>query len=923
MSLESGQMLSQYRLVDKIGAGGMGVVWKAEDTVLHRSVAIKVLPSSLAADEERLARFQQEARAVSALNHPNLVTLFEVGTHEGVSYMVMELVEGETLRDKMGATDAPTSGAGTAVRTGSDTSPTGWSGPGGGPGSMPRSKLPVRRAMDIAIQIAHGLSAAHERNIVHRDMKPENIVLTRDGRVKILDFGIAKLLDPSNDSMTMAQTVAGATAPGTVMGTVGYMSPEQVRGAEVDHRSDIFSLGVILYEMLSGQRAFRADTSIETMNAILHEDPPTLASGPQLSPAIDRLVRRCLEKEKEQRFQSSHDLAYALEAVSDASGAVPVVEWTASGPGVPGRGGLVRTVIASLLALVIGVVVGRTLLSNNKSVTSSASDAQAVTESRMVALTFDSGVETQPSVSPDGRSFVYVAQDGGDWDIFQQRVGGENRVNLTADSPEHDWEPQLSFDGERIAFRSQRDGGGIFVMGATGESVRRLTDFGFNAKWSPDGKSIVFGEEDILIPTGRTLFSALWVADVSTGETRKIYEGDGVEPSWSPDGKHIAFWGLPKATGQRVLYTMPAAGGEPQPLNDDNYFNWNPTWSADGRTLYFASTRGGTMDLWSMPMNTANGLAAGTPTPLTTGTAWIAYPSVTRDGSRILYTSSRSQSVIRRLPFDLSNADTARVEVPEELLRTSRTLWEMHPSPDGRLLVVKASDPNEDLFVCQTDGSGMRRLTQDPFKDRVPRWSPDSQKIYFHSDRSGRYEIWSIRADGSGLTQLTELTGENVSSPVPSPDGTRLLVYSTQEGAGIVDLTGDIPVREVQWCAAPDSTSLFFARLWYPDSESILGGTVNGPLLRYSLRDQSFEELSSASAFGEWVEPGRSILVRDGNRYVAHDLETGAERTLFYFSGSPDVSDQLSLDGKWIYLLEREREADIWMLEFEGAEARR
>jgi len=916
LSLAPGQMLSQYRLVDKIGAGGMGEVWRAEDTVLHRTVAIKVLPSALADDAERLARFQQEARAVSALNHPNLVTLFEVGTHEGVSYMVMELVEGETLRDKMGRSQAATSGAGTAAGTGGDTGP-GWSGSSG----TPRSKLPVRRAMDIAIQMAHGLAAAHERNIVHRDLKPENIVITRDGRVKILDFGIAKLLEPTNDSITMAQTVAGGTEPGTVMGTVGYMSPEQVRGAEVDHRSDIFSLGVILYEMLSGQRAFRAATSVETMNAILHDDPPTLMTGPHLSPAIDRLVRRCLEKEKEQRFQSSHDLAYALEAVKDTSGAMPLPESSVSGSGASTRRGLVRSLLLTLLTLVIGAAVGRTLLSNHER--AQASDARVARQSRMVPLTFESGPEGQPSVSPDGRFFVYIALDGGDWDIFQQRVGGENRINLTADSPEHDWAPQFSSDGEHIAFRSQRDGGGIFIMGATGESVRRLTDFGFNPKWSPDDRSIVFGEEDVPSPLNRNLVSALWVADVGSGETHKIYEGDGVEPSWSPDGRTIAFWGLPRGTGKRILYTMPATGGTPQPLNDDDYFNWNPAWSSDGRTLYFASTRGGTMDLWSMPMDPATGLAIGAPQPLTMGSGENAGASVTRDGSKILFSSYRAQSVIRRLAVDLANPDSARVVVPEMILRTSRDFWEVRPSPDGRLLVIKVADPDEDLFVCHTDGSGLRRLTQDSFKDRNPRWGPDSQVIYFHSDRSGRYEIWSIRADGSGLTQVTDLTGQHVVTPYPSPDGNRLLVFSHQEGAGIIDLTSGLPVKQVQWLAIPDSSLVLRSRIWTPDGESFLlstgrtGPRRTGPLLRYSLRKQSYEMLPATPNIRGWLVPGQSLLCREDNRYLSHDLETGEERTLFHVNESQELMDDPSSDGKWIYVLDLEGESDIWMLEFE------
>ena len=290
MTLTAGTRLGPYEIVAPLGAGGMGEVYRARDTRLGREVAIKVLPASFSKDPDRLRRFEQEARAVSALNHPNILTIHDVGQLDGSPYVVTELLEGETLRSRMAA-----------------------------------GAVSPKRALELALPIAHGLSAAHEKGIVHRDLKPENVFVTRDGRVKILDFGLAKLTEtPEQASQTGLPTAAPATDPGVVLGTLGYMAPEQVRGRPADARSDIFAFGAILYEMLAGRRAFHGDTAADTMSAILTKDAPELSgTNRDVSPGLDRVVRHCLEKDPERRFHSAHDLAFDLEALSDASGARP------------------------------------------------------------------------------------------------------------------------------------------------------------------------------------------------------------------------------------------------------------------------------------------------------------------------------------------------------------------------------------------------------------------------------------------------------------------------------------------------------------------------------------------------------------------------------------------------------------------------
>src|SRR6266567_1178129 len=288
MSLSAGTRLGPYEITTPLGAGGMGEVYRARDTRLGRDVAVKVLPSSFSADADRLRRFEQEACAAGALNHPNILIVHDIGTHDGSPYVVSELLEGDTLRERMGG-----------------------------------AAQPQRKAIDYALQVAHGLAAAHEKGIVHRDLKPDNLFITNDGRVKILDFGLAKLTGAGDAelSQTSIPTRRADTDPGKVMGTVGYMSPEQVKGRPVDHRADIFSFGAILYEMLSGRRAFHGESGVETMSAILREDPPELSSTNQnISPALERLVNHCLEKSPESRFHSASDLAFALEAISGSSG---------------------------------------------------------------------------------------------------------------------------------------------------------------------------------------------------------------------------------------------------------------------------------------------------------------------------------------------------------------------------------------------------------------------------------------------------------------------------------------------------------------------------------------------------------------------------------------------------------------------------
>jgi len=868
------RQIDHYEILEKVGEGGMGEVYRARDSQLGREVAIKVLPASFSDDAQRLRRFELEARTTGALNHPNLITVFGLGTYDGGPYIVMELVEGETLRR--------------AINSG---------------------RITESKAIDYGIQIARGLAASHDKGITHRDLKPGNIFLTRDGRVKILDFGLAKLADSA--AQELATTIAATTTPGTVLGTVGYMSPEQVRGEGADARSDLFSLGVVLFEMLTGRRAFEGDTAVGVMNAILTEDPPSISSG---LPAADRVVRRCMEKQPEERFQSGHDLAFALEAIQASGESMPVTPVSGGG-----RARLPRRValgIAALALLAGGYLLGRARLTDRAPATTWASLFRPL---HMSQQTFLEGSEGQVNISPDGQSIVFVkrpALESDGADIWMQRVGGENAINLTADTAQHDYHPAFSPDGQRVAFRSERDGGGIFVMGSTGEAVRRLTDFGYNPAWSPDGRFLVVADEAIFHPFGRSLVSALWRVDVTTLQTEKIYPGDAVQPRWSPRGDRIAFWGLPEGTGKRVLYTIPVAGGEPVALTDDDFFNWAPEWSSDGKILFFSSDRLGSMDIWGLPIDPDTGRSAGSPFLLTLSADASRWPSLSRDGRRLAYATQRTQKIMGRVPVDL---EAGTIGEPQDLWTTPREVWKMAPSYDGKWIVSKIAEPSEDLFVSAVDGSGLRRLTDDAYKDRVPIWTHDSSRIIFFSDRSGLYQTWSVRPDGSGLTQLTDLAN-GVTDSRPSPDG-KLLVTASLGRAGLVDLTGDLPATEIDWLPNLPNGELFYATDFSPDGTHLLGIAEDYSVWIYSVADQTYERVADRSPYPIWQNDQR-ILIPEGGKLLAVDLPSKRQSVVFEFPNGFQHQFEISgwkvidtANGQWIYYLKASSEGDIWMLE--------
>lgn len=868
-----GTTLGHYRITHLLGQGGMGEVYAAEDLTLGRRVALKVLNRSLAGlDRDRFAR---EARAIAALSHPGIVTVYSFEEADGVSFLTMELVEGQMLSERV----------------------------------TPRG-MPAAELLDIGIQIADAVSAAHDKGVIHRDLKPGNVLVTKDRRLKVLDFGLAKLRGPGS-ALSGEMLTQAVTGEGRIVGTVAYMSPEQAEGKTVDERSDVFSLGVMLYELATGQRPFQGDTNVSVLSSLLKDTPRSAVElSPALPPPIARVLKTCLQKDPERRYQSAKELRNELRTIKEelASGEIEARGLPAARR--PRRG---LFVMAAILVLVVGAGVAYDRLMRE------AAPAPLPTL-RHTQVTVAPGVEGDPSLSPDGKWVAYASATAGNQDIYLQSVGGQTAINLTKDSPAADFDPAFSPDGERIAFRSDRGEGGIFVMGRTGEAPRLVTSGGYSPAWSPDGAEIVYASGKAPDPASRVGFSSLRVARADTGASRMLLESDGMNPAWSPDGRFIAYWGVAQTASvrDRDLWVIPAAGGTPWQVTSDSAVDWCPQWSADGKYLYFASDRSGSMNLWRLPLDAGTARPAGAAEALTTPSPYVANLRLASAAPLVAYASRTMRRNVHRATFDPA---TLAVGPAEPVTAGTRLWFSVAPSPDGQHLALSSSQPQEDLFISRADGSGLRQITTDAAFDRFPEWSPDGSRIAFYSTRSGKYEVWTTTLAGQ-LTQLTDSAEYAAIYPRWAPDGTRMSFTDVGKNAMVLfdprkpwgEQTPDLLPRPPR---AEPSTLL--NPHWSPDGKYI-AGAARGMVLLYDVGARTYTDVAKGASV-IWLRDGR-LGVLGGEPALTVIDPASRKPTPATFTGRPPewstFTVRLTRDGRLLYFVTIEVESDIWIADLTG-----
>ncbi|MEJ7846880.1 MAG: protein kinase [Pyrinomonadaceae bacterium] len=870
-----GREFGTYKIEKAIGAGGMGEVYLAHDEKLKRKVALKILPAEFIADAERIRRFEREARMISALNHPYIVTIHDVGSADGINYIATEFVEGETVRELINR------GAG------------------------------VKQTLSIVSQTCEALEAAHKAGIIHRDIKPENIMLRPDGFVKVLDFGLAKL----NEHAEIHQSLTNYTMKGVIIGTPVYMSPQQVSDEKVDHRTDLWSVGVVLYEMLTGKNPFKGDSRQATFQKILSEQPPLVSQlDGKLPIELDAILSKALEKDTDVSYQTALDLRADLKRVRreiDSSPSLRSGSLTQRRESPNPKSKFLYIPITAVLLILIGAGAWF-LVSRNRKAVYDADWGRATN----IQLTEQAGTEFFPSLAPDGKSFIYTRESGGGLDLFWQRIGGKNPTNLTKEFPGDDTEPAFSPDGELIAFRSDREPTGIYVMGATGENARRVGDFGHHPSWSPDGKEIAVSTAGRDLPNLRNATpSSIWIINIESGAKRMLIESDGTQPAWSPDGKKIAYWFMQPQGGKRDVAVISASGGEPVIVSKDGVINWNPVWSPDGKFLYFVSDRGGNMNFWRVAVDDASGAPLGEPEAVVSPSKYSRHLGFSSDGTRMIYVQTDNKSNIQAINFDVKSRKT--IGDLFWITAGDRLISRAELSPDGQQFVVRLVRRTQDDIVLINRKTGeISDLTEDEAFDRYPRWSPDGRKIAFISDRGGSHEIWTIDAAGTNPKQVTFTNSKGATFPHWSPDGTRMLFRLDQQNF-IIDLNKSWDEQTPTVLPDPPNNAKFTVWDWSPDGKTMVGSFSGGwqGIGTYSLDSPRYEKISDLEEIPMWLPDSRHITFsRNGKVYILDTVTKKIEEIPVASSGVIR-SASVSRDGSLLYFTTVSNESDIWLLD--------
>ena len=879
-----GQRIDVYEIRSLLGRGAMGEVYRARDDRLDRDVAIKILPPEYAQDDDRLRRFQQEARAAGKLNHPNIVAIYDVGTHDGAPYLVTELLEGETLEQRIAGRPAH-----------------------------------IRRALEYGIQIAHGLAAAHDKGIVHRDLKPANVFITNDGQLKILDFGLAKLTAEA----IADQAVAGRTQDGVVLGTPSHMAPEQASGLPCDHRSDIFSLGAILYEVLSGRSPFQRATVAETFTAILRDEAESFSTTLMIPPAFERIVRRCLEKEPLGRFQSARDLAFALEALLPLSGA------SIARP-VHGRVNAKTFRAAALPLLAVGAIIGSAWL-----VWSRLAPESPALPPRVQRLTDWAGLEEFPAISPDGKSVAFTASVAGRRQIFVRLIAGGNPLQITREALDHQF-PRWSPDSSSIVYFSPAASGEmqgtLSEIPALGGVPRRIT-------------SSLGGGADVSLADGRLAFFRLAEGRIQLVTARM--DGSSVEavaqfapamyylyPRWSPDGKWIA---LQRGDSIRFdVFVVAASGGEPRQLTRDNNMINGFAWLPDSSGIVYSGSRGSTMPYLPTTGLWLARLRDGSVRQLTSGETSYVHPDITSNGA-IVVGRMRLQSDIWKYPVDGSPHENV-LRAVRLTHQTGQVLTPTAAPGDKEVAFLSDSGGHANLWVINAESGELRQITheRDPnVAMGVPVWSPDGRSIAFVYSRGNAgytFGVWLVGPDGSNLRNVAN----PALGPAWSPDG-RWLYFSTRAGGAVTDAVmkkilaeGGTPITVTQE-KLRNVIGFDGATVYYTFERPLVDGRPEFEIRAATPESAPFRVLARISASRVPIWQIVNPAVSPDGKWLAQALTDGATTNVWALSTSTgewrqitDFGDRAtfiarrvswSSDGRFILAAIGEGDADIILLE--------
>ena len=881
MPLPAGSRLGPYEIVAPLGAGGMGVVYRAHDPRLGRDVAIKLLPDIAEGNAPR-ARLLQEARTAASLNHPHICTVYDVGDTGGIPFIAMELVEGETLRE-----------------------------------AIARGHFSADRACRIGRQLAEGLEYAHARGVIHRDFKSANIVLTPNEQAKIMDFGIAvRSAMPTDQTRTISKEHA---AP-HIAGTIGYMAPEVLQGADANVRSDIWSLGVVLYEMVSGRSPFQQATDSDVIAAILRDPPAPLPSG---TPAgLARVIERCLSKEPSNRPGHAGEVALALEIAGPRS-TTDKVEPTPTSRSVKARWLVVAT------ALVLAVVASRFYILGRPNQGAN----EILTFSNPTHVTTAAGVEEFAAWSPDGHTIAYAADPTGDaasatWDIWVAQPGGGAPINRTADFTGRDLMPSWSPDGSQIAFWSERDGGGCYVMPALAGGARRVAGASLQDPsppvWSSDGTRLgcVDGESDNV---------ALQFVSLQTGQATSRIALPRGQPTktfvtMTRDEHLVALVESTAAFGGDVsrLWVVETSSGAAMPITDGYSKAASPAWSPDGRVLYYVANSGATMDLWAQAVD-SHGAPEGRPRAITTGVG-IRNAALSVDGRKIAYSQGRKVANVWRVPLRTGApatwADATQLTFDQAFIECADL------NRAGTRLVLSSDRAGSfDLWTMAAAGGELHQLTTDPSAEWCPSWSPDGSTVAFYAYRTGNRDVWTVPAAGGAWRQITDNPGNDM-HPGWSSDGKELLFYTRRDGwngtfAQSIDGSQGrrlLPYFSVRWSPVD-------RRVAYTTDDNIVTVAADDgrgqPVRLASVKVEGRANFSVGGRIN-WTPDGSGVVFMGADQPAILGANADGKTPARVLANLSGRRGSLGIygtptDGKFIYFTWNEDLGDLWMMTAEDS----